>query len=246
MCEVGAFRRGRRRRVLRWIGEKRPHIERPLALLQHPQHTQALAAVGAGLLPGAYTVQKVLALGAQGFGRVQRDRLSFPLVRNRLLVLPLDGMRIQDQLVRLVQVVEHRHFAVTHDDQFLFLERVQPRNEHVGFHPAREGQQADGHVRDALMEIVAALSMHGVRHLLQQAQNHADVMRCEGPEDVLFATDFPEVQAVGVDILNPAQFPVVEERFQLQHCGMVPEEMPDHEDSAALLRQLHERLARFH
>ena len=48
--------------------------------------------------------------------RIDRDRVCRGLVSEGNLVFPLDGVRIEDQLVFLLDVVKDRHLAVANHD----------------------------------------------------------------------------------------------------------------------------------
>ena len=88
------------------------------------------------------------------------------------------------------------------------------------------------------MEVVAALRLDVGRRLADETQDHRDVVRREGPEDVLLATNLPEVEPVRVDVLDSSQLAAVEQVFQGQDRGMVPEEVADHQDALFALGQV--------
>ena len=73
---------------------------------------------------------------------------------------------------------------------------------------ARESEMRRRHVGDVVVQIVAADRLHRFRLAADQRKDHREVVRREGPQDVLLAPDLSEVQAVGIDILQPAEPPV--------------------------------------
>ncbi len=68
----------------------------------------------------------------------------------------------------------------------------------------REGEEAHGHVRDLRVEIITGLRLHRIGHLAQEPEDHRDVVRREGPEDVFFSPDLAEVEAIGIDVPDTA------------------------------------------
>ena len=62
---------------------------------------------------------------------VQENYLAFGPSRHGYAVHPIDAMRIKNKLLIRAGVIKNRHFAVTDNDQFLLLERVQPAYEDV-------------------------------------------------------------------------------------------------------------------
>jgi len=102
----------------------------------------------------------VAALVAQGFGFLQGDGHASGLARLGLAVDPVDGMRIERQLVLPGQaVVEHGHGLVADDDQLLLLEGMEPGDIDMGADAGGEAQMHDGGVGDGGMEMEGALGM---------------------------------------------------------------------------------------
>src|SRR5262245_28191522 len=118
------------------------------------------------------------------------------------MVFPLNGMWVEQELMFLLYIVEDCHLAIPDDDQFLFFKRVEPRNKNMGLHPAREGQEADSGVRNPIVQIISPLRVHLIRHLTHETKDYGDVMRCKGPQDILFTANFSEIEAVRIDVLD--------------------------------------------
>src|SRR5687768_14213699 len=93
------------------------------------------------------------------------------------------------------------------------------------------------------MKIIPALSFHLDRHFAEQAQDHRNVMRREGPQNVLLAADFPEIQSVRINVLDSAQLSGLDERVQFQNGRMVPEKMADHKNAVTPASEIDQFLA---
>jgi hypothetical protein len=68
----------------------------------------------------------------------QRNYFAFSLAGDRNSVHPIDSVLIQHQFAIALRIVEHSHFTVPDDDKLLFLERMQPTYENVGFDTAQK------------------------------------------------------------------------------------------------------------
>src|SRR6266540_7495897 len=68
-------------------------------------------------------------------------------------------------------------------------------------------------------------------------------MRRKRPEDVLLPPDLPQIEAIGIDVLNPPQFPAVYKFLELEDGRVIPEEMPDHQNPLSFARQIRQRSA---
>src|SRR5215831_8136878 len=102
---------------------------------------------------------------------------------------------------------------------------------------ARKREKRYGNVGDLLMEIVAALRRDSMWHFSQQSKDDRDVMWCKAPEDVFLTSNFAEVQAIGIDVLNAPEFTAIDQVFELQNCRVIPQQMPNHKDAPLLLCQ---------
>ena len=52
------------------------------------------------------------------------------------------------------------------------------------------------------------------------------------PENVLLAAQFADIEPIGVDILDAAQFAAVDQFLELQNRRVIPEQVADHQDPA--------------
>jgi hypothetical protein len=162
---------------------------------------------------------------------VHGDDLMSGLLRHRdLAVLPLDGMGIEEQLLG-AHIVEHGHGLGAHDHQLLLLERMEPAHENMALDAVPELQRGHGRVIDLRAEICAAKTGHPKGLFTQEHQQHRDVVGGEAPEDVLLGPELADVEAVGVDVLDLAQDAGPDELLELQHRGMVLEEVAHHQDA---------------
>ena len=77
---------------------------------------------------------------------------------------------------------------------------------------ARESESGRRHVGDGVVQIIAArprVTRDGLA--ADERQDHREVMRREGPEDVLLAPYLPEIEPVRIEILQPAEPPLAHE-----------------------------------
>ena len=101
-------------------------LERRLAALEHREDTEALFAICPRARPALDAVKEVRALSPERLARIQRNHLGFAFLGNGVVLLPADRVRIEQQFVLLFQIVEDRHFAITHHDELLLLEGMKP------------------------------------------------------------------------------------------------------------------------
>ena len=71
---------------------------------------------------------------------------------------------------------------------------------------------------------------------LGKIEDDGDVVGGETPEYVLLCPDHPQVQPVGVDVMDSPQFAGVQEALQADHGRMIAEEMAHHQDPSSALR----------
>lgn len=103
--------------------------------------------------------------------------------------------------------------------------------------PGGELQMRGGHVGDGLVQVVAARGQDPRGLLARQGEDHGDVVGREGPEDVLLAPDLAQIQAVGIDVIDPAQLARGGHVLEPDKGRVVLEQMADHEHEPALLGQ---------
>src|SRR5581483_5874558 len=168
------------------------------------------------------------ALRSQRLLHLERNRLGFSPAGDRAMVPPVNRMGVKLQFMFLLYVIENRHLTISNNDEFLFLKRMEPRNKNMSLYPAGKREKTDGDVGNPIMEVVPPLRLYPIRHLAHEAENDGDVMRRKGPQDVLFPTNFSEIEAVGVNILNPTEFAGLHQFFEFQYSGVVPQQMPHH------------------
>src|SRR5262249_49521963 len=105
---------------------------------------------------------------------------------------------------------------------------MEPRNKHMGLYPAGKGEKTDRDVCDPLVEVIPSLRVYRIRHLAHQAKDDGYVMWGEGPQDVLFAANFPQIEAVRIDVSDPAELTPLHQLFLLKHGGGGPQPKPPH------------------
>ena len=177
-----------------------------LARRQHAQNAQAFAPVGAGVAPVATQSRKCRHSNSSGSPSSSAIGSRIGRARHRHRLAPVDAVRIEQQLLLPRQpVIEHGHRAVADDDQLLFLERMQPGHEDMRLLAAGKRQMRRRHVGDRLVQIIGPGCADLDRLLADQRQDHREIVRRKGPEDVFLAPNLPEIQPVGIDILQPPE-----------------------------------------
>src|SRR5262249_62322754 len=124
---------------------------------------------------------------------------------------------------------ENRHRGGADDDQLLLLVRVQPAHEDVGAHAAVEKEVGDGHVGDVRLQVCAAGGADLQRQVADQAQDDRDVVRGEAPQDVLLAANLPQIEAIGVNVLERAELAAADAAVQFDDFRGVFEEVAAHQ-----------------
>jgi hypothetical protein len=81
------------------------------------------------------------------------------------------------------------------------------------------------------VQIIRASGIHRFRGISDQGQDHGDIVRCKTPQNVLFPPHLPEVEPIGIDILQPAKIAPIHELFQLQECRVILQQVTDHKAS---------------
>ena len=101
-------------------------LEALLARAKNGQHPERLIAIGPRRGAPLDALYEMGTFGPQGFYPIERNSLGLSSICDGDVVSPVDGMRIEQQLVLLFHIVEQRHLSAPNDDKFLLLERMQP------------------------------------------------------------------------------------------------------------------------
>jgi len=190
--------------------------------------------------------QEGLAFGLQGllpdWGDI--DGSALRLVGYGQAVLPVDGVGVVNQLrFDGLCIVEDEHAAAAHDDELLFLVGIEPAHEDVGADARGELEVGHGDVGDPGVEEVAADGIEVGGLLAGEAQDEGDVVRGEGPEDVLLAADLAQGKAAGVDVLEAADNACADHLLQADDGGVVVQDVADEEGFLLLRGQADQGLA---
>src|SRR5690606_21560915 len=110
---------------------------------------------------------------------------------------------------------------------------VEPGDEDVRAHAVVEEQVGDGDVGDVGRDVAAAGGTDLEGRLADEPEDDRDVVGGEAPQGVLLAPHLPEAEAVGVDVADPPQLPVVDEAFERGDGGVVLEHVPNHQHALA-------------
>jgi hypothetical protein len=114
-------------------------------------------------------------------------------------------MRIENQFMVRLGVVENGHLAIAYNHELLLLKGMQPANKNVSFDATLEGQDRQGHVGNGVVQIAGSLRRHACGSLAKKMEDRRDVMRGETPEDVFFCAKLSEVKPRGTDVFHTAQ-----------------------------------------
>src|SRR6185369_2906826 len=182
------------------------------------------------------------ALGKERFRGVQWHGFTGFSLCYRNAVLPVDMVRVKNQLVFLFDIVEHCHLAAADYGQLLFLKGMEPTDEDMGLGSALEVACAKSRVWPLRAEVTSTTGGDPRWHFAEQEQDCGDVMWREAPQNVFFRTQFSKVQARGEDVLDPSQFTFFDHAFESENCGMIFKDMSNHQHSLALLGNLNQLL----
>jgi len=106
------------------------------------------------------------------------------------------------------------HLLIAHHHQLLLLEGMEPGDKNVSFYSAGKVHGGEGGIGYVMLQVTATSSVYCYRHFPQEHKNHRDVMRCETPENILFDSYLADIESVGIQVLDLAQFAVVHQCFQ--------------------------------
>src|SRR5271156_1922225 len=184
-------------------GHRRPALgHRPAARIENLQDAKTVLAMRSRMRSFGDTLQEVFAFFSQWLFFRQRDHLAAVTLRDRLAILPIDSMCVQHKLFLGLQVVKDGHLLAADDAQLLFLKRVQPADENMSLYSARKLQCAQSCVHDWGIQVASALRRGDGGSLRQHLDDHGDIVGREAPQYVFFRTQFAQIQARGINILD--------------------------------------------
>src|SRR5260370_20395094 len=105
---------------------------------------------------------------------------------------------------------------------------------HVSDPAARKAEVAEHDVLYSGREEVAAVRHALLGLLVEEVEDHREVMNAERPQRVLVRSHDAEVLAVAVDAEHLAELAGVDQLLQLAHAWVVEEEVPGHQDEVTL------------
>src|SRR4051812_3454739 len=186
-------------------------------------------------------LQEVLAFQPQRLGgRDLRDEdVAAPRLPLAVGLGALPRRLVLDRHLALqLHVVEDGHPVAPDDGHPTHLVRVEPREVHVRDLPGREAEVAEDDVLDAVREEVAAVGDRRLRLLVEQMEDHGQVVDAERPERVLVRADDAQVLPVPVDAEHLAQLAAVDELLQLLDAGVVEQQVTGHQHEVLSPREL--------
>ena len=108
---------------------------------------------------------------------------------------------------------------------------------HVRDLAAGEAQVTEHDVLDARREEVAALCDSDLRILVEQVEDHREVVHAERPQRVLVRADDAEVLSVAVDAQDLAELARIDQFLQLQHARVVEQQVARHQHAVTFGRE---------
>src|SRR5713226_7058264 len=123
---------------------------------------------------------------------------------------------------------------------------MQPTDENVPLNTAWKIEVTQRDVTYVAIQISTALAGDPRRHFIEKCQHHGNVMWRKAPKNILLCAYFPDIQAVGIQVVNLSECPVLNQFLQFQDSRMISEDVSDHEDSALRRGQFHKVLALLH
>ena len=110
-------------------------------------------------------------------------------------------------------VVENGHFAIADHHEFLFLEGVQPGDKDMGLEAGGKLQVGHCHVGVLAQQVIAADGLDPGGKFAGQAKDHGKIVGGKRPECIFLASEFPEIEPVGIDVIDAAEFTGLDHLF---------------------------------
>ena len=162
---------------------------------------------------------------------VAGPRLPLAVLLGRLPRALLEDRHLALQL----HVVEDDHLLLPDDRDPPHLLRVEPGEVHVRDHTRGEAEVAEDDVLDPGREVRVAVRPALGRLLVEQVEDHREVVDAERRESVLVRADLPEVLAVRVEVEHLAELAGVDEPLQRRHARVVEQQVAGHQHEAVRL-----------
>src|SRR6266508_5001615 len=99
---------------------------------------------------------------------------------------------------------------------------------------------AEDHVLDSAREERVAVRSRFTRFLLDEMEQHREVMDTERPERVLVRPERAEVLTVAVDVENVAELPRIDDLLQPPDRGVVQQQVTGHQNAGPLFGEITE------
>ena len=123
------------------------------------------------------------------------DDFAFGAMRDGNAIDPFNLVRIKNEFVFGLRVVEDGHFVAADDDELLLFEWMQPADEDVRFDAALEAENRESDIGNWMIEIAGALSGDGRGGFTEKVKDCGDVMGRETPKDVFFRAELAKIQS---------------------------------------------------
>ena len=211
-------------------------IEAFLASFENLQDGNAGCGVGQWWFAVTNAFDEVSAFESKGFVSGEIDRLGVFFMENGETILKVHAIGIKDKFLFVrSDVVENGHLLVPDNNKALFFERMEPTDEDMRSPLIGKTECGNGDIGKVGCKIGPTTSRHPHGKVAEETQNNGDVMRRKAPESVFLGPHLAEIESVGVNVIDLAQFTRSYHFTKLHDARVIFQKVPDHQDSSTFL-----------
>ena len=119
------------------------------------------------------------------------------------------------------------------DGEFLLLKRINPAYMDMGVNSTGKAERGERDIGDPLVQVGFADASNLIRQLASdKRKDDGKIVRSEAPEGIFLAPDFAEIEPVGSDVLQLAEFAGCQKLLNFSHAGVILKKVPNHEDES--------------
>ena len=108
------------------------------------------------------------------------------------------------------------------DGELLLLEGIDPAHMDMSIDTTGKAKRGERDIGDPLVQIGFADASHLIRQLASnKRKDDGNVVRGEAPEGIFLAADFAEIEPVGSDVLQLAEFTGCQKLLNFSHAGVI-------------------------
>src|SRR3990170_105945 len=213
---------------------------------EHVERTHDAGAVGRHFLAIALPGDEPQELDALELERlVARDPRAEDVARPRLPLAVAVGrtprrLLVDGDLALELHVVEDDHLLGSDHGDLSHLVRVEPGEVHVGDLSGREAEVTEHDVLHPAREEVPTEGIGLLGILVEEVEDHREVVDTERPEGVLVRADDPEVLPVPVDAEHVAELAGRDHVLDASDARVVEEQVTGHENAVPVAGECHE------